>query len=1079
MTTNIDDAFSRVHAAKAAQSMWNDLEELEGKRTVKHTRWIWELLQNAHDASTSADNSLIAQIKYRQGKLVFLHNGHSFKADEVAHLICSGTTKAEDKETYGQYGTGFLTTHLLSLKIDVSGQFDNDRWFDFTIARNRYSREALLESMSQAEEDFKNSLSYQKPSIPAPFTTRFVYPIEEEAVDAVNAVNAGIEMLKQCAPLVVVFNQKFCCIEIDIDIKGHREKLCFKVLERVPLDEGQIQQITVAEGNSKARKYLQVGNEKTSVTLPLKSNSNCTEFLPIGETPRIFLGLPLVGTESFSFPAIINSFEFSTIPGRDGVPLRPNERYRTNQAVIEEACTLLVHMLRYAASAGWHRAHLLAEVPTIPKEDWLDPDWLREYIKEKFIDEIRQTPAIVTDTDQAIAPKDATLPLAENIKDLWDLLEGLKGQREKLPRREEVVGWCNAINSWAVVSQKEPESLFSETMHGRKLASYIEDKTRCRKIEDLQGLLREDVPAVEWLNQLHYFLFNENGLRDVRREYRIVIDQDGFLDMLSNLHCDRGIDEELKDIAGLLEWPSRECPIRQKLRNTQLTSLAEEAGLGNWENKDVIGDLINRLRERADKNPDDNFKQASARLFAWIVDQDAWNRLQGFPAFTKEGNSVRDLSTARSGEPLLAPVHAWPEDLKQFADLFPPDRILADDFKICAPEAWEQLDKQDLIRKSMIITRNETDLRTLSPYVNQEGSHETVHCITVTDVVEREAIMRRVRDSQDRAFLFWRFLTDWLIKEHGQGLEIQEALCTCEETHKYYSAAWLMPVRKNEWIRPKGSSVRVEPNAQSLANLLRDNEWESGSLNKNPAAIKLLEAIGVNLSDLNLYLITKNDEERNELVNSLAELHQVTQGNLNQIRALVQHLKEDQERKHIVHENQRLGQQVEDWVQASLEQEGFSVRRTGTGSDFEISDNTDDMITLDIARGSKNWLIEVKATRAQSVRMSSKQAQTAVEKRGEFLLCIVPIGSENTEPDLETVRGNMCFIKNIHEKLGSRVATLCESIEEQEKVLANTPDDTSSGVNLDFEAGKAGIRVANSLWEDEGFQLENLVEKLK
>ena len=124
MTTNIDDAFNRVYAAKAAQSVWNDLTELKSKRTVRHTRWIWELLQNAHDASTPADNNLIAEIKYRQGELVFSHNGRSFTADEVAHLICSGTTKGEDedKETIGQYGTGFLTTHLLSLKIDVSGQ---------------------------------------------------------------------------------------------------------------------------------------------------------------------------------------------------------------------------------------------------------------------------------------------------------------------------------------------------------------------------------------------------------------------------------------------------------------------------------------------------------------------------------------------------------------------------------------------------------------------------------------------------------------------------------------------------------------------------------------------------------------------------------------------------------------------------------------------------------------------------------------------------------------------------------------------------------------------------------------------
>ena len=150
----------------------------------------------------------------------------------------------------------------------------------------------------------------------------------------------------------------------------------------------------------------------------------------------------------------------------------------------------------------------------------------------------------------------------------------------------------------------------------------------------------------------------------------------------------------------------------------------------------------------------------------------------------------------------------------------------------------------------------------------------------------------------------------------------------------------------------------------------------------------------MNLSDLRLEFITENDEERNELVNSMTELHHATQGNLNQIRALVQHLKEDQERKHIVDENRRLGSKVEKLVKAILEKEGFSVKRTGIGSDFEISEDTDDITTLNIVQKDQSWLIEVKSTQTendnQSVRMSSKQAQTAVEKREEFLLCIVP-----------------------------------------------------------------------------------------
>jgi Holliday junction resolvase len=319
-----------------------------------------------------------------------------------------------------------------------------------------------------------------------------------------------------------------------------------------------------------------------------------------------------------------------------------------------------------------------------------------------------------------------------------------------------------------------------------------------------------------------------------------------------------------------------------------------------------------------------------------------------------------------------------------------------------------------------------------------------------------------------------------------------------------------MPVRNNRWIRlPKDKWTSAD--AQSLASLFRDNGWPPSSIDGNSAAVGLLKAIGVSLSDLKLEFITENSEQRNELVNTMTELHQAIGGDLSQIRTVVRHMQDNedlsqnlekllettegdlsqvleyaeerQNRQRRGYENQRLGSKVEKLVKAILEKEGFSVERTGSGSDFEISEDTDDITTLDIVQDDQSWLIEVKSTQTendhQSVRMSSKQAQTAVEKKGEFLLCIVPIGSENTEPDLETVRGNMRFIKNIHEKLGSRVATLCESIEEQEEVLANTPDDTSSGVDLDFKAGKAGIRVAKFVWEDEGFQLENLAEQLK
>ena len=81
---------------------------------------------------------------------------------------------------------------------------------------------------------------------------------------------------------------------------------------------------------------------------------------------------------------------------------------------------------------------------------------------------------------------------------------------------------------------------------------------------------------------------------------------------------------------------------------------------------------------------------------------------------------------------------------------------------------------------------------------------------------------------------------------------------------------------------------------------------------------------------------------------------------------LREYLAERRERRRIVHENQRLGGLVEDLVREGLEEEGFTVRRTGIGSDFEIEHDVieeEREIGIELSRNDRTWLVEVKATR--------------------------------------------------------------------------------------------------------------------
>ena len=663
------------------------------------------------------------------------------------------------------------------------------------------------------------------------------------------------------------------------------------------------------------------------------------------------------------------------------------------------------------------------------------------------------------------------------------MLDGIKEIRDTLPRRNEAIGWWRTVESWAGIYDGKPMSLFDEAMDGQKLASYIHDEN-CAQVEDLQGLLRKDIDAIDWLDQLHDF-FNKNELREAVREYHIVLDQAGWLDTIDNLYRDQDISKELKDIAELLDWE-----IRQELRDKRLSVLTHEVGKGDMKSEHVVRELITRLKERAENDPDDDFAEASVRLFTWIVeqivDQKDWDQLRGFPVFATENDSgsPKVLYLPRNpndNERPLAPVGAWPEDLQPFSDLFPNDRILGDAFfkAMPEPEKWQMLNKRGFIRTNVIITRNvNVNFKEFFPadYLNEDytGDHKTVDPVAVKDFVGRVEIMARVRDSRSRAFLFWRFLTEWLIKKDVQGLKIKEAKCECEDTHEYYQAAWLMPVRKDGWIRIEGGG-RATVRPQTLASLLRDNGWKPSSLSENPAAVNLLEAIGLTQFDLLREFLTENDKERNEQDSILTDILVAAEGDLSVIHELVNDLKEHQKRKQRVHANQHLGQLVEKLVKESLESRNFAVRRTGIGSDFEISDETDDVANLELTLGSQSWLVEVKATRDQSVRLSSTQAKTAVEKQERFLLCVVPVGPGNIDPELDTVRANMRFIKNI----GPRVAQMCNGLDKLEKLRGKIIADESSGVQLEVVSGTARIRVANSVWEDDGFSLEHLSKHLK
>ncbi len=1089
---NLDEI--RIHALteNTAQAVLKNLNALMSNQDHVRTRWIWELLQNARDAR--ADE---VSIKLDDGGVTFSHNGASFTENEVVHLVYHGSTKTEDSETIGQYGSGFLTTHLLSPEIRVSGHLKGSGRFGFQLTRKLGSVSDLRASMEQAWQDFQASLKLHSASNDS--GTEFHYPLDNGNSDAIKAVENGIAMLRRCAPFVAIFNNKFSRIVIE----SNSETVAFEVMRRSRMEESSLREVVVAETanqNRIERKYILAQSESAQVAIPLEMKGNDTVCAPIREIPKLFLGFPLIGTESFGFPAVINSLNFTPTEPRDGVFIArsDNQANIQNQKVIEKACALLAEAVVFAAKRGWRDIHELATVPQVENREWLNREWLETKVSQRFVEGIRKNAIVLNEAGKRVNPAMLQIPFAsapESVLPLWDLLSDWKGRAEVLPRRDEAVGWRNALESWARVSRRAPLS-FREASDGEKLAGLVQDASRdssssimTHRVSSLQ--LREGVEPTAWLNELIAFLIN-NGMRDAVRNRQIVPSQAGILRRLTLLHRDMGIDDRLKDIADLASKQS----VRTSLRDAGIVALKDEPGAGDWDNDHVIGVILKNIRDRSEKNPDKVCVDASARLFAWIANNGDWNRLRDFPAFSAEysaANSPNRRDTLKldnsldPGELPFAPVGAWAEDLRPYSRLFPIRRILASDYFESAPnpETWEMLVQKGFARNSALFSRKTTPRLSLPDGATDDINHRAVDPVSVTDIAfistSDIGIMARARQSQQLATALWRFLTEWAIYKDPNGLDKKRATCVCEDEHEYYPAVWTTPIRENIWVPTEGGKGARRATAESLADLLRGNGWMPDSLNDNPSAFKFLEAIGITQFNLTRSFIAATPEQRDAQERSLTRLLTSTSGDLTIVNEFAEDLKEDEglpeyiserrERRRIVHGNQRLGDHVEKLVKQNLEDKGFSVKRTGKGSDFEI----DDIAELELTNAGGKWFVEVKATRDQRVRMTDTQARTAVCKGDRFLLCVVPLDSQQSEPSLDEVRESMRFVQNI----GERLTSLCGDLDDLVELRKDITAGDSNGVQLEVESGAARVRVANSVWRDKGFPLDALRGNLK
>ena len=566
---------------QAAIKIKDKLTELKAKNnSISSYRWIWELIQNAKDC-TNSTGKINIEIIYNKSDsfLEFRHNGKLFSTKNIVYLVEQVSTKERTQEakSTGKFGTGFLTTHLLSPKVCVSGYLHDEgdecpATFCVEIDRSGKELDEIKSSIKKSCDQLESTTETCNSSIDeARMNTIFKYMLDKEGI---NVAENGLRNFVITAPYVFAFVSELNKIVVNYDDE---------ITEYTRQREGLIQAENVFVSrvfNSKSNKttnIFTIASDDIVLAAEIEQN-NCKNHIVRFDSnlPKIFCDFPLLGTHDFSFPVVVNSQLFNPNEPRNGIYLADNESEQ-NKELMFKACELYNSMIGYFLSNEYEDIHNAVIIPNIIEKEWLDANWYDEEILSLLKRNISKLPLFKMCNG-----------ITKPLEDEWgDTIYLLKDDEKEV---REIV--------WSLSSQLFPEkhihyedvdnwyySLWSECRNYGVL-DLIENIEQLGNIDTLSAKVSD---PIKWINELIYLIYNrcKDNYSIVKRANKIFPNQNGVFCYLNDLKLDSGIDEAYKNLALLIK-----IDFKEQLLDRRVTI----SGIDIMSFDDAINQMINQIQ---------------------------------------------------------------------------------------------------------------------------------------------------------------------------------------------------------------------------------------------------------------------------------------------------------------------------------------------------------------------------------------------------------------------------------------------------------------------------------------------------
>lgn len=324
-STIIDQNIGQVHRKGVANKILQSMDRIRNEYDeVQARRWPTELLQNARDLAYP-DEPVSIQFELTDDCVYFRHSGKPFSVRDILSIINQVSSK-KPGEGIGQFGTGFMSTFQLSMQVTVRSYLKDEsepyKRFEVCLDRSGTTHEEISQAIAEALEALKevdhapDEENFQKYKL----NTEFCYHLTQKQSRKIARI--GMEDLENSLIYTMLFSERIKQVELLFHTSDKQQELCFRRGEKKEICS-HVDRQEIWEGTTLYTCYLY---QQPNLMLAAQWEKE-KGFLALGEyAPRLYIDFPLVGSEDFPFPVVINSREFRPNEPRSGISLVEHEQ---------------------------------------------------------------------------------------------------------------------------------------------------------------------------------------------------------------------------------------------------------------------------------------------------------------------------------------------------------------------------------------------------------------------------------------------------------------------------------------------------------------------------------------------------------------------------------------------------------------------------------------------------------------------------------------------------------------------------------------------------------------------------------